>query len=559
MKRLIFGLLLTAFLSGCVGVPNKSGIFQGELLEAPNSNSVVRVIARGPQPGMNQIEIVQGFLDASASSENDYAVARLFLSPVAALNWTPELSVQVYEGVGRLNSNEIDSISFTALKDGEIDIANRYKLAKPAESIDQEFNLVRVDGEWRILNAPRGLLISKADLNRSWRIYPLWFPDLEGQVLVPDPVIVPQAVSGTATLLMQVLLKGPSRDIAVAVKTAFPQGADLGLAAVTVENSVASVSLNAAVLNTTPQQRQLMSAQITKTLTSIPGINAVRITVGTQVLPIEDKPLQQTASDWQELMADANRTQNAVVTFNGRLFQLEDSAITTPYAAFLANQPANYRAGVTDRNASIYAALSADGTQIYVGNLASTSRPQLVLTGNSFRNPYIDRNGLIWVTSPDGVQVVNSAEVRPVIIEENLNEDEIVDVIPAPDGVRAAVILSTVAGNQLRLATIERDATGVRLTRFRTIEKIWNNIAQVSWETNSILVLVDTTAELTTVASIDTFTGNSRVIDFMQDVVSISASPIYPILVQTADGTLYASDESKWRTIGKYQNPQYPG
>lgn len=559
MKKVINLILLTAALTGCVGVPSQSGIFEGDLVETSAGNSIVRVIARGPQAGMNQIEIVQGFLDASASSENDYAVARAFLSPVAAKNWTPDSSVQVYEGVGRLNSTEIDSISFIALKDGEIDNSNRYRLAKPAESIDQEFRLRQIDGEWRILNAPRGLLISKADLTRSWRIYPLWFPDLSGQVLVPDPVVVPQTVSGTATLLMQALLRGPSRDLAVAVKTAFPQGSELGVAAVTVENSVASVSLNAAALNTSPQQRQLMSAQITKTLTSLPGINAVRITVGTQALPIEDKPLQQTASDWQELTADAGRTQNAIVTFNGRMFRLEGSNLTTPYAAFLANQPSNFRAGITDRNSAIYAALSADGTRVYVGNLASTNQPELILTGNSFRDPFIDRSGLIWITSPDGVQVINGGEVRPVIIAENLNEDEIVDVIPAPDGVRAAVILNTGSGNQLRIATIERDATGIRLTRFRSAERVWNNVAQVSWQTNSVLVLVDTTAELTTIASVDTLTGTSLVIDFIEDIVAISASPIYPLLVQVEDGTLLAASETEWINIGNFQNPQYTG
>jgi hypothetical protein len=317
--------------------------------------------------------------------------------------------------------------------------------------------------------------------------------------------------------------------------------------------------LNAAALNTSPQQRQLMSAQITKTLTSLPGINAVRITVGTQALPIEDKPLQQTASDWQELTADAGRTQNAIVTFNGRMFRLEGSNLTTPYAAFLANQPSNFRAGITDRNSAIYAALSSDGTKVYVGNLASTNQPELILTGNSFRDPFIDRSGLIWITSPEGVQVINGGEVRPVIIAENLNEDEIVDVIPAPDGVRAAVILNTGSGNQLRIATIERDATGIRLTRFRSAERVWNNVAQVSWQTNSVLVLVDTTAELTTIASVDTLTGTSLVIDFIEDIVAISASPIYPLLVQIEDGTLLAASETEWINIGNFQNPQYTG
>jgi hypothetical protein len=182
-----------------------------------------------------------------------------------------------------------------------------------------------------------------------------------------------------------------------------------------------------------------------------------------------------------------------------------------------------------------------------------------VLTGNSFRDPIVDRSGLIWITSPDGSFVINGGEVRTVVIEGFLDEDEIIDVIPAPDGVRAAVILNTISGNQLRLATIERDATGIRLTRIRAIEKTWNNIAQVSWQTNSLLILLDTTADLATIAAVDSLNGSSRVIDFIEEAIAISASPIHPILVQTQDGSLLAADETEWKNLGNFQNPQYPG
>ena len=225
----------------------------------------------------------------------------------------------------------------------------------------------------------------------------------------------------------------------------------------------------------------------------------------------------------------------------------------------MSRQPSAYRAGAIDRAGSIYAALSSDGNRLYVGNLAGTAEPQLVISGNSFRDPIIDRSGFTWITSPDGVQVVSGAEVKNVIVEENLDENEIVDVIPAPDGVRAAVILNTISGNQLRLATIERDATSIRLTRFRTVDKVWNNISQVSWQTNNILILLDTTADLSTVASIDTLTNTSRVIDFIEEAVAISASPVFPTLVQTQDGSLLEASETDWRYLGNFQNPQYPG
>ena len=132
-------------------------------------------------------------------------------------------------------------------------------------------------------------------------------------------------------------------------------------------------------------------------------------------------------------------------------------------------------------------------------------------------------------------------------------------MIPAPDGVRAAIILNTISGNQLRIATIERDATGIRLTRLRAIEKTWNNIAQVSWQTNSLLILLDTTADLSTIAALDTLNGSSRVVDFVEDVITIAASPVHPLLLQRQDGSLLAADETEWKVLGNFQNPQYPG
>ena len=47
---------------------------------------------------MSPTQVVQGFLDASASFDGDHAVARQFLTPPASADWETDAGVTVYDG-----------------------------------------------------------------------------------------------------------------------------------------------------------------------------------------------------------------------------------------------------------------------------------------------------------------------------------------------------------------------------------------------------------------------------------------------------------------------------
>jgi hypothetical protein len=194
MKK-YFLVLISLTLVACGGIPKNSSIQEGSILGSVPEGSIVRVIASTPQNGMTPEEIVSGFLNASASSENDFKIAREYLIPELRDIWKPTDQIQVYEGQGRLNTTESNSVIFTAPLNSVIDARSRITLSEPDSQLVQEFKLKKVDNEWRINLDFKGLSISRADLNRSFTTFPLWFPDSSLKTLTPDIVVLPRSTT----------------------------------------------------------------------------------------------------------------------------------------------------------------------------------------------------------------------------------------------------------------------------------------------------------------------------------------------------------------------------
>ena len=140
-RRLSVGtvfVLCVAFLAGCgtmsssiiAQVPTSGPIQQGEQISTNREDQFIRVIARGPVEGMTSSEIVQGFLDASASFDGDHAVARQYLTDAANRLWEPSAGVAVYEGAGELAAYGYE-VTLTASEAGRISSNGHYDVSAP--------------------------------------------------------------------------------------------------------------------------------------------------------------------------------------------------------------------------------------------------------------------------------------------------------------------------------------------------------------------------------------------------------------------------------------------
>jgi hypothetical protein len=505
---------------------------------------------------MTPEEIVSGFLNASASSENDFKIAREYLIPELRDIWKPTDQIQVYEGQGRLNTTESNSVIFTAPLNSVIDARSRITLSEPDSQLVQEFKLKKVDNEWRINLDFKGLSISRADLNRSFTTFPLWFPDSSLKTLTPDIVVLPRSTTGNATRLMQLLLAGPGENLTGAVRSAFPVGTTLAINSVPVSNGLATVSLNETVLSAEPYLREVLSAQIVKTLSKIPEIRIVRINVGTSSLIVPNTPIRQSTTLWEKFSPDSNREADALAIQNGKIFRM-NTEVTSAISDNYFNS-GSWFAATANRDENILAAVTEDRTKFVVQNSTTATPRRVLIEGQGFRIPRSDIFDAIWVTGVNQISVVQNNRVVNVSID-GIEKQNVIDVIPSPDGVRTLLIVNTAYGTELRIGTIVRDDQSIKIIYVRKLIRDGFSVTQATWQDSETVLYLDNFSEPASIYSVDTFTGFSKSLYSQlgsRNLASVIKKPTYLTL---EDGSLLERVSGEWIGRGNLINATYPG
>ena len=555
MKK-YFIVLISFALVACGNIPKNSSIQEGSILGSVPEGSIVRVIASAPQEGMTPEEIVSGFLNASASSENDFKIAREYLIPELRSSWQPTQQIQVYEGQGRLNLTQSNTVVFTAPLNSVIDARSRITLSEPDSQLVQEFKLKKVDNEWRINLDIKGLLISRADLNRSFTTFPLWFPDSSLKTLTPDVVVLPRSTTGNATRLMQLLLAGPGENLTGAVRSAFPVGTTLAINSVPVSNGLATVSLNETVLSAEPYLREVLSAQIVKTLSKIPEIRTVRINVGSSSLIVPNTPIRQSTTLWEKFSPDSNREADALAIQNGKILRM-DTEVTSTISDDYFNS-GRWFAATANRDENILAAVTEDRTKFVVQNSSTATPRRVLIEGQGFRIPRTDIFDAIWVTGLNQISVVQNNRVVNVSID-GIEKQNVIDVIPSPDGVRALLIVNTAYGTELRIGTIVRDDQSIKIIYVRKLIRDGFSVTQATWQDSGIVLYLDNLSEPASIYSIDTFTGFSKSLYSQLGTRNLASVIKKPTYLTLEDGSLLERVSGEWIGRGNLTNATYPG
>jgi hypothetical protein len=556
MRKKYLLLFLALGVVGCGSIPQQSSIKEGANLGAVSVGSIVRVIASSPEPGMTPEEIVSGFLNASASSDNDFKIAREYLTPELQNIWQPTKEINVYEGQGRLNTLQENTVIFSAPLYSTIDSKSRLTLSEPDAELIQEFSLIQVNNEWRINLKNDNLLISKVDLNRSFTTYPLWFPDNSLKTLVPDHVVLPRSMTGNATRLMQLLLGGPGENLMGGVNSAFPIGTTLAINSVPVTSGLATVSLNEAALSAEPFMRELISAQIVKTLSSIPEISAVRINVGSQPLNVPNTPIRQNISLWDKFSPDFGRTNDSLAIAEGKIVRLTADSIEPITIPYFSTE--NWFAAVENREKNILAGVNVDRTRLVVENTNPTGVKRSTVSGQGLRAPRTDIYGAVWVTGINQVSVIQNNKLLNVSISE-IDKQNVIDVIPSPDGVRVAIILNTVYGSELRLGTIVRDEQSININFLRKVVRDGFSVNNATWQDEVTLLYLDKSEDPASINAVDTFTGLSKTLYTQSGAVNLAGVTKKPLFLTLITDTLIERVSGNWVERGKFINASYPG
>jgi Lipoprotein LpqB beta-propeller domain len=302
---------VTLAVAGCVGMPQSGQVrtFSNKQADTEqNPESEIGLFPSGPQPNSSPQAIVNEFLLASASYPTDAPIVQEYLADPAKA-WSPGWSVTVLKnyivtsrGMVRTtgpHGGERAVVGVSGPVLATLSGTGQYVLASAQDGNSTQtyqFDLVKVGGQWRILNPPPTYrLVTETEFPQAYQSQDLYFfPSTSTQnffattgakssMLVPDPVFVPTGTSPAplVTQLVTALDRGPSTTwLQGAATTAFPPGTKI-LGAPLLSGVTVTVDLGGTAASADTPTLERISAELLWTLAgptaSVPTIQSVEL------------------------------------------------------------------------------------------------------------------------------------------------------------------------------------------------------------------------------------------------------------------------------------------
>jgi hypothetical protein len=490
MKK-IFALVLSAmFLAGCAQLPTKVDIKSGPELVAPEAADFSYYIPTGPSDGSSQQEIVSGFLAAGTGPQNDYSVAREFLTDEFAQRWNPAAEVLIRDGAPGFTPSGESSLMVDVRVGASVDEHGSYRENLEPEQITLRFNLEREGGEWRISNAPNLTVVTSPVFSVVFNAFQVYFYNNTENALVSDVRWFPSRAS-TGTKLVNALLAGPSAHLAQGVVSSIPDGTKLTIDAVNIQDGVAQVDFDSTALEADALERRLMLTQLRATLMQLVGVTDVEVSINSSPQEIIPANLQTPA-----VGGAAFYLKNTGIY---RVTGTNDTVIRGT-AGFL-NAESVTAFDVTEDGDWIAYATAAGVT--LVDNTGLSGRAETVSTRQNVRNLFFDSYGYLWVI-PVGVgepiEIVSRAGERKYLFE-NLQGDR-GQVRIGPAGARLAS-LETGEVSRIRTYSVSRDLAGwpIKLTLGGLVHTSIGSVLSFTWQSaDTLRVLEETSSGLTSIS-----------------------------------------------------------
>lgn len=532
-------LALVFALTGCAGIPISGPIRIGPDLSSNVDTESFYYSPSGPTDGASQAEILSGFLAAGTGPLNDYAVAREFLSESIRASWNPNLEVLLQRQSPKVAIGADNNAQLTVDVIAQIDEDGKYETRAPGTSRVLDFEFTEEAGQWRLSSAPDATVLIRPVFEVVFRDYSIYFVDRQKRLLVPELRWFP-ATPATGTKLVNALLRGPSGWLRPAVISAIPSGTRLSIDAVTVENGVALVDLTARALVATRGDRSLLKAQLEATLSQLPNVQSVAISIERSSQEITE-PLGQLRSDGaRSLVVLGNQGLETVASADGgflnagaEFFELNPTseiAISNRSSRLAALTPA----GVI-RTSSIEPGVAAELVDARAGivGIEFDNRDYLWSVGRA-------RGGDVFATFTNGERL---RVLAPWLAEEAVRGFNI-----SPEGSRIAVSVAGAERNRVFVSGIVRNSSGTPIELASPIEIAADVLGpgQVNWVNETTVAVVNSTADFTNIVLVSVG-GTSRIISAMPNTRKIvAAGSASQLFLLATGGELYRFTGSTW-------------
>lgn len=540
MKKLVAALALLA-LTGCAALPVSGPVRIGPDLTPNIDTESFYYSPSGPTEGANKAEILSGFLAAGTGPQNDYAVAREYLAESIRSSWSPNKEVLIQRQSPQVTIGDDGQAQLIVDVAAQIDADGKYETRAIGTSRILNYKFIKEGEQWRLAEAPDATVLIRPVFEVVFRDYAVFFVDRQKRFLVPELRWFP-ATAATGTKLANALLRGPSSWLRPAVISAIPSGTRLSIDAVTVENGVALVDLTARALVASRADRALLKAQLDATLSQLPNVERVAISIERSSQEITEPTGQLRITGERSLVVLGDLGLETIVGSDTVVGAGADFFDLNATSEITVSKQSNWLAAITPagvvRTSSIDPGVAAELVDARSG-----------IIGIEF-----DRQDHLWsLGRARGSAVIATFTNgdRTTVLAPWLASEAVRGFSISPEGSRITILVAGAERNRVLVAGVVRDQAGRPLELAPPIE-IASEVArpsQVSWVDSTTVAVINSSPDFTNAALVSVG-GTSRIISALPNAkLMVSAGPARQLFLLGSDGELYRFTGSSWAIL----------
>ena len=531
--RALVTIVLVAAMSGCATLPVSGPVRIGPDLAQPSDDTSFYYSPSSPVDGATPTDILSGFLSAGTAPQNDYSIAREFLGESIRATWNPNQELLIQRATPRITVSDNGTAIVEIEVSARIDANGRYETLPAGTTRVLEYEFAEEAGQVRLTSAPDVTMVIRPVFEVVFKSYSVYFLDNSKKTLVPELRWFPSNPA-TGTKLVNALLAGPSDWLAESVVSAIPSGTVLSLDAVTVQREVALVDLSARALVAGLSDRSLIKAQLVATLSQLPTITQVSVSIERSAQDIPDSQMAVAGSQVATLLAVGEEGLQALSGSN------QDA--TNAGVSFFGNKTVSNIA--VSKSADELAAETLTGVSV-----TGLSKPGLAVDLVDSRTDLVamdyDPFENLWLVSNSQI-TVNALPVQA----SWLAGEQILDFSLSPEGSRVAVVVGN-DSKQVLIAGVVRNESGtpIRLSSPISIGADAENPTKLSWFDSVTVAVLNTEPDIVNISLIS-IGGTTRVIQGVNSVRSLAALGDSSSLYALKDsGELVVFRGSFWSSI----------
>lgn len=545
MKKIILSFLLLT-LASCASIPSSSEVQIIPNTVAQIDDESFRVIVRPPSEGMDQLEIVQGFLAAQADLTANFEIARKYLVPEYSSTWRSRSTQLIDPTSLKLTLLTDNLVAIEYLQLGSLSIHGNLTLFDEPVLVTANISLTQSGANWRVSQAPDVTFMSMSDVQRNYSAYSVYFFDVNFQRMVPVVYWLPSGDASIATRLARALIAGPQDGLEASLRSAIPAGTALELDAAVPVNGVLNIQLNPTALQAVGETRQAMFAQFARTLNSVASTFQIRIG-NTSLEYKQSRYIRSDDFDFYFQIKPATATPAISITAtsfqSGSLVKVEDSMQVQPASVFTASNDLKYAATSNGRVVRVYDYES------------KSSIENLVFSAIAL---HFDRTNQLWMLNDQGELKVRKINGEIVDVLGAPSDLKIQDFSIAPDGNQILLQIPFALGNQIRIGYILESTGSIQMTNLKRVERHFDDVLEADWGVNSTLfVLARAGSEQVRLYQLGRGEVVPRSIATPVEFARLSVTPGWPLLTETAVGAVWKFENGQWRLTELASNTRY--